>query len=899
MLNYLLDVYDGLKDGYHRWRKGPPPVRHHRTPSQTPTPSPQLPDAASVHAAPRLPALKSWSHPFGDKSNPLVQLTNLAKAQAGYFPLGRNGMWHGGVHFDSGTAGTVGTGGQSEVRCLADGEVVAYRIPERTPTTTYFPAPGVTVQAPFASGFVLVRHRLEAPTIEGNLDTPPSLVFYSLYMHLHDWESYKSDPSLARPAFWPEGAERRVKQTANDTRAGRPGQRGLNVRSMAHRGAVIDLLPCGATVTVSGEGNYRKLENVRGPSDLIASDGTMQGYVFFDLLKDIGGGVYRVDTQQDHLTVRAAPHARSHKIGGLPRGSEVTISGDGDFRKLESVAQYVHLDSLESERVPQVSNSAVVLDQPVPIKASELIGHLGPYQEGTETAPQKKLHLEVFTADDVATFFAACRAWAEHLPSKEKTWLKLAKGTLVITHQSQYCKTSPPSQAHPGTPSGADLLVPRVILDGLASEQKIELPRTDDRNAFNWYRLDGLLNDDQGNLLDGWVREEVGVTPWVSPWSWEGFDVIYNDDPPHNALAYFLQSMSASLADEAIESNRARADKSDRGPVRSRLYEIIDTNRDGRMTAEELQAALRIPAHAQSISQLVIHYESEWYYQERKWDALDKVLGHTTSAPILNWVVEKERIKQLSWWEGVAEKVKLPKEGGVYHLHPIELMAFGSGICPQECIVDSYSMETPVGILIVSKESFDFILEMEGYEEYPYVPAGISGVTVGYGYDLGQQTVGQVRDELGEIYTPQSLERLLAVVGRKGESARTALCSVSDISISKEKAGVLAVKMKKRYARLVLDAYPELTKLHPHCQGSILSLVINRGSDFYNPNPASRVEMKQIAEDLATGQEERVPGRIRSMKRLWEGKPGLGGVIVRREQEAKLFERGLKCNCWQ
>ena len=81
-----------------------------------------------------LAPLKNWCHPFKDKTNPLLQLTQVANAVAGYYPLGRNGLWHGGVHFDGGTAATLD---QSSVHGLADGEVVAYRIDEHSPTTTY------------------------------------------------------------------------------------------------------------------------------------------------------------------------------------------------------------------------------------------------------------------------------------------------------------------------------------------------------------------------------------------------------------------------------------------------------------------------------------------------------------------------------------------------------------------------------------------------------------------------------------------------------------------------------------------------------------------------------------------------------------------------------------------
>ncbi|MBD8192074.1 N-acetylmuramidase family protein [Pseudomonas fluorescens] len=105
--------------------------------------------------------------------------------------------------------------------------------------------------------------------------------------------------------------------------------------------------------------------------------------------------------------------------------------------------------------------------------------------------------------------------------------------------------------------------------------------------------------------------------------------------------------------------------------MKNRLYDIIDRDRDGVVTAEELQAAIALPAHAQSLSQLIIHYESEWRHEPHKWDALDDVVGHSGSTPLLNWVAEKERIREISWWNEVAQGVGLPVDGQVYHLHPV------------------------------------------------------------------------------------------------------------------------------------------------------------------------------------------------------------------------------------
>jgi predicted chitinase len=459
----------------------------------------------------------NWSHPFKDQSHPLSQLTQLANATAGYYPLGRNALWHGGVHFDSGTAGLLD---QSAVYCVADGEVVAYRIDEHSPTTSYVDN-DQCVAKPFSRNFVLVRHRLQPPCIEVCAQTPPSLTLYSVYMHLQDWVFYREDPTVARPAFWPEKA----------------------------------------------------------------------------------------------------------------------------------------------------TDGVAVLQAPVAIKAADLIGHIGLYQCGDAKKPERKLHLEVFSADDVEGFIDASRAWAQQLPASDKTWLKLAAGTAVVPHQKGFGVTQCPVPNGASPVSGADLLLPKALLDSLPPESKMTHVQG---KASRWYRLDGLLLDADNHPLDGWVCETVGVTPWVSPWSWEGYAIVYSVDTSLNALAALLRDLGRLSEAQLARFGRV-ADEGNKGRIKSRLYDIIDRNRDGKITAAELQAAIRQPSHAQSISRLIIHTESEWS-QPGKWDGLDEVLGHTRLTPNLNWLAEKQRINALCWWEEVAPKIGLPGNGAVYHFHPMGLV---------------------------------------------------------------------------------------------------------------------------------------------------------------------------------------------------------------------------------
>ena len=643
-------------------------------PTRQTSPSPSQPLAQTSNDTP-VP-VRNWSHPFKYKTSPLLQLTQMAKAVAGYYPLGRNGLWHGGVHFDSGTAGTLD---QSSVHCLADGEVVAYRIDEHSPTTAYF-VNELSVKKPFSRNFVLVRHRLEAPKIEGSPDAPPSLIFYSLYMHLQDWAVYQNDSGIARPAFWPEGQTRRVKATVRDLIPGHPEQQGLKVYNQAQRSKALALLLPGAEVTVSGDGEFRKLENTNGPDVLKSADGPLLGYLSIDYLLPIAGDEYRVKANPS-LRVRAEANTSSAILMELPHDTEVAVSGEGTFRKLERVNQYVHFNSLDGVREP-IAERIEVLDQPIAIKAGDLIGHIGEYQDGGAEHPEKKLHLEVFSADHMEPFIEASRAWAQRLPEASKSWLKLSKGTAVVAHQERFSVTQPPTLSAASTPSDADLLVPKSQLDGLQTDKKIMIAATADRKACNWYRLDGLLHDADGVLLDGWVREEVGVTPWVSPWSWDGYDIVFNYDSPRQTLASFFRAANR-FNEEQLEHHGPWADMSDKGPMKNRLYDIIDRDRDGKMTAEELQAAIGLPAHAQSLSQLIIFYESEWRHEPHKWDALDAVLGHSGSTPLLNWLAEKERIKQISWWNEVAPGVGLPVHGRVYHLHPVGLV--GQFLTRDEC----------------------------------------------------------------------------------------------------------------------------------------------------------------------------------------------------------------------
>ncbi len=732
--------------------------------------------STTASKADQLPPLKNWCHPFKDTRDPLQQLTHLANATAGFYPLGCNGLWHGGVHFDSGTA--AGLKQQSAVHCLADGEVVAYRIDRESPKTTYY-AHKLTVQKPFSRNFVLVRHRLQPPKLPNSTDKPPSLIFYSLYMHLEDWAKYEKNSTLARPGFWPESEVHRVKASANDPHPDDPEQRGLNVYYRPWSGKVADFLPCGAEVIISDKGDYRRLENRLGPASLSEADGSLRGYLASRYLHPLVDGEHRIETNGDALKVRSEASLHNQEISKLPNGTIVTVSGEGEFRKLERVRQYVQFASLQSAMEPQATDQIVVLDTPVAIQAGALIGHVGDYHsEGAERA-EKKLHLETFSEQDVEVFITASRAWAQRLPARERTWLKLAKGTAVMAPLEGANVTRWPVPSETDPLSAADLLIPKSLLESLPAEDRIAVPATPDRRAFNWYHLKDLLHDADGNPLNGWVREDVGLTPWVSPWDWVGYEVLHDYGRPIHAMASFMRGMRR-FSEAQLERYQTLADDEDRGPIRSRLFDIIDRNRDGKITAEELQAALRVPAQAQAIAQMIIRKESEWFHRAHVWDVLDEMLGHSGSTPHLNWLAEKERIKEISWWEEVAEKVGLPSWGKVYHFHPIGLIASFCAAIDED---DLGWLIVPYGQLTFDAEGNDIDDELHPLSKYfsrvAHWPGGVSGVTIGRGYDLGQRpNPGRDLNDAGVQEPLRSW--LIGAKGLQGAAARDYIANASD-----------------------------------------------------------------------------------------------------------------------
>lgn len=301
----------------------------------------------------------------------------MATAQDGFYPIGVNGLWHGGIHFGAETGNTLSQ--ESGVRCIADGEVIAYRIDSAYPTADYT----TCGKAKFSTGFVLVKHRLQLPpapkaATAASKGEEPSLTLFSLYMHLLDWAGYEADTKRLRPGYWDGEKQYVVGAKAKDKEEPlAKGKVGVRVRDDGNK--VIALIPQGAKLTLGSESNTKK------------------GYF------------------------------------------SIASMASGDTEPAGQHTGYVWKQDLDIICAPKTKDAVQVLDKAMAIKAGELIGYLGEYQRSIDTNPLAQacagrplLQVEVFSGDDVPAFLAKSRARGAELGAKQKTLLAIEEGAKLV-----------------------------------------------------------------------------------------------------------------------------------------------------------------------------------------------------------------------------------------------------------------------------------------------------------------------------------------------------------------------------------------------------------------------------------------------------------------------------------
>jgi hypothetical protein len=201
---------------------------------------------------------------------------------------------------------------------------------------------------------------------------------------------------------------------------------------------------------------------------------------------------------------------------------------------------------------------------------------------------------------------------------------------------------------------------------------------------------------------------------------------------------------------------------------------------------------------------------------------------------------------------------------------------------------------------LISAQARDAVIGFEvssrkDYERnyiHPEAPAGESGVTIGIGYDLGYNSEADVRSHWQGLLGDGEIERLVKACGLRGATARACLRNFRDISVPWDAAiEVYQRSTMPRFGRKVLTTFPNAIETKGHAFGALFSLIYNRGESLQGEPRREMAAIRDLMEQRAFA---KVPDQILAMKRIWEGRPGLRGVLIRRDAEAILFKRGLE-----
>ncbi|WP_231616444.1 MULTISPECIES: hypothetical protein [Burkholderia] len=585
------------------------------------------------------------------------------RESSGTYLVSSKGMWHGGVHVTEAGAGQS-LDLEAGLRCIADGELIAFRANKTYPLSEIAVEGGGTpIQAPYSTGFALVRHTMEFP-----LST--KLTFYSLYMHLMSWDDYANFPKRDKPSYWPR--QWQVTQYAQDKpspgrngQAAEPSQQGLRIRKSHPHGEIIGIVPQGARVSVGKKENgWGQVTDLNGASLYPPEAG---GYVEPALA--VGGWL---------------------SIGQENGGSVVEeVTEDSMFDHV-----IITTDRTCRPSDPQGTGSSIR------IKAGDLVGHLGRYDSLNQcTSGTRMAHIEVFCDDSIQSFLEQGRAWVnEHGPHKEDwtalglpaepTILRIAPGTVLYQPTEDKKKFVP--GAAPQSRKTDTVQVYSLAELARDPKRRIPEPRPNPNPGYpvNWWHVDGV--NAQGQPIDGWVcdfNHPSGRVTREFAQKWVDFECLADaHDAAHTIFATTQKWVdyvrSANVADLASRANLS--------PLMLKVYDALFTKGDGKQAADELCTLSQIerggyPWLTQATSRLIVKHESEWA-NPSKWKQLITELEKQTGPKSPNGE-EQKRIEDLAWWADVKACIPGFPESDIFHINPISLIGnfFKADTCVCGC----------------------------------------------------------------------------------------------------------------------------------------------------------------------------------------------------------------------
>ncbi|WP_426233652.1 EF-hand domain-containing protein [Pseudomonas sp. TWP3-2] len=706
----------------------------------TPAPAP-APAAAPPPAGPA--PLMTFQYPFrkadGKQFADAEEIYKALEAEtAGHYLLGSNKFWHGGIHISNASAPQCVL--NEPIRCMADGEVVAYRLNEDYLKST-FGAGETAKKLDYSSSFCLVRHEYKSvpnPEEGPNKGKQNKLCFYSLYMHLLPYKHY--------PLAENEKPKPIVTMTVKDFKAydefpasnnfPSPGKLAKNTKLEVLEKRVVENVTYAKGKILSG--------SVKHGSATVREAGQEVWFAYLKNGEPYQNSSHKAIWVADAIPERARPNYWQGKVkakttqrlamygtpvnpeDGKPAGAriesnrEITVGSTIEFEsknivslvvdnKLRSMApctpveasiwtgdgsvpenfwaviesdpesQYVQWESITPSEFEVVTTN-------VRIKAGDPIGYLGAIEnlvdETGETDSKFQVHVEIFTAE------AEVKDFLDNIAG-----LKTGKQYLYLPIDTKL------KNKLPGTGTS----------EPLKNEHAIELNKVSivKEGGEDWYEV---------KLVD----EEQAVTGLVKK---TGAEIISQHD-------------WKKLGFQIVEENNAMADgfldPDDMPEFFKQLFIKIDKNHDGEVDPGELTEALKNASTREKWTKLIAHHPTEWKHTSDnvKWSKLDKILEERPKT--LDH--EKERISKYVFWDELGAAAISSEL--IWHFHPI---GFINNFLSRTCIPLEKAQE--IALLITSAYEGSTATSLD----YQAVAGNFDGAGVSFGiiqWNFGSGTLG-------------------------------------------------------------------------------------------------------------------------------------------------------------
>lgn len=399
--------------------------------------------------SPCLPITQADGKEFKDAKS----LASLLGSEANYL-LGLN-TWHGGIHISDKKAPWVKD--IHPVRCMADGEVVAFRI-----MPDYLVSKYKGQEYRYSNSFCLVRHHFKQPkSAEGNKYSTQKenssekggstedngFTYYTLYMHLCPWDKWPKNSRYRLKKGW------RVRHSVPNHDYQPPA---LTLKAGEEFELVEGVTSQRGYVTCQGEFEFARIKVLsKGISskDVLATKGVDNLWMAQDssAIEKIGSIVRplwiydQIEARvKEDMVGRADPNTKKGKTGfylagdsvfSVPAGSLITFDAHrvewqevrGRARRMarcivQPLGRPIWL-CVEEENIdikhqdPTHLGKLYEVPTPVPIRAGETIGYLGMYEAPTSTeggmSSKHMVHIELFSDDPRAEELVSSKEWKD------------------------------------------------------------------------------------------------------------------------------------------------------------------------------------------------------------------------------------------------------------------------------------------------------------------------------------------------------------------------------------------------------------------------------------------------------------------------------------------------------